>query len=166
MLNIRTAVDEDAAVVAALIRASFQKQAELLAINPQQYPNYVGFETEEGIRRRLAVGVQLLLAYERAEPIGTVSYAGDSGHGEITRLAVLPAHRGNGYGRELMSYAENRLLVTGAEVVELSLVAQFHRLQTFYEALGYVPCEVRRVRSLPFNILVMRKLLSNQSPPS
>ena len=73
------------------------------------------------------------------------------------RLAVLPPHRGNDYGRELMTRAEDQLTAAGAIVVKVSIVAQFRRLQSYYEDLGYSARDLTRVPSLPFELLMQKE---------
>jgi hypothetical protein len=62
-----------------------------------------------------------------------------------------------------MAYAEQYLLTNGAAVLELSIVAQFERLQTYYEGLGYSTTDQRRVSSLPFDLLFLVKRLREPS---
>ncbi len=162
VLTIRTATEADAPVIASIIGESFREQAELLGISRTDYPNYVAFETEARVRSRLDAGVHIALASRGDQVVGTVSsMRHHQGSIEITRLAVLPAQRGNGYGRELMEYAESRLVALGAAAVEISIVAKFQRLQAYYEQLGYSAVELKRVPSLPFELLTMRKLLES-----
>jgi GNAT superfamily N-acetyltransferase len=162
MLAIRTATEADASVIASIIGQSFRKQAEVLGISPIEYPNYVAFETEAGVRRRLDSGAHVALGHRGDEIFGTVScVARRGGPAEIMRLAVLPSHRGNGYGRELMMYAENRLVAAGADAVELSIVAKFLRLRSYYEEQGYSASKLKTVASLPFELLYMQKVLGD-----
>jgi GNAT superfamily N-acetyltransferase len=169
MLKFTTAVDADSPLVASLIQRCFQQQAQALAISEIDYPSYVAFETEVGVRRRIASGIHVALAYLGEEPIGTVSCAlqRDAARpSEIMRLGVLPGHRGAGYGRELMQYAEGHLVAVGALVAEVSIVAKFDRLRAYYEDLGYSVWDSRQVPSLPFELLFMQKTLNLKLPPT
>lgn len=53
----------------------------------------------------------------------------------LGRLAVLPEHRGQGYGRRLLEEAEKQLNIFGIQII--SLHAQASAIG-FYEALGYI----------------------------
>lgn len=160
MLTIRTATEADAPGVASIIGLSFRKQAELLGISRIEYPNYVAFETDVGVRRRLDSGAHVAMGYCGDEVIGTVTCVRRADElPEISRLAVLPPHRGSGYGRELMTYAENTLAAAGARVVEISIVAKFRRLQDYYERLGYSVRILERASSLPFELAYMQKVV-------
>lgn len=160
LLSIRAATEADVELVASLVRECFRKQAEALSISPHEYPNYVAFETAAIVRKRMASGANVALAFRDEQLVGTVSWRliGERG-GEVTRLGVIPLYRGRGFGHELMAYAERQLSSAGAVEAQLSIVAQFRRLEAYYTGQGYATREVRRVPSLPFEILYMAKAL-------
>jgi GNAT superfamily N-acetyltransferase len=169
MLEFTPAALHDAAVAAALVRVSFAKQAELLGLSEHDCPGYVGFETELRTRQRLAAGWCIAVASIAGTRVGTVSWRyrdGTDAAGEIARLAVLPAHRGLGYGRLLMEHAEDQLMSAGASLAALSIVAEFDGLRTYYQTLGYRGTGQSRVPGLPFEILLMKKTLAGTTPLS
>jgi GNAT superfamily N-acetyltransferase len=157
-LEIRKAGMEDGATVARLIRASFQQQAELLHISETAYPNYVAFETEEKAQSRV-VHTEVKLLFVDAVPIGTIGSHHKDEVGHIERLAVLPGHRGNDYGRILLEHAEAELSAAGCKVIHISIVADFHRLKEYYEALGYRQQRRAAFAALPFEVLFLSKSL-------
>ena len=57
----------------------------------------------------------------------------------LSRLAVVPEHRGRGLAKKLVSAVEKEALKAGAEHVWLSVRLVLTELRTFYEGLGYVP---------------------------
>lgn len=150
-------------LISEIISKSFQKQAELRGIKKEKYPNFVAFETAEGVQKRIKNGDHVALAYLHNKGIGTVSYKVDSNQsdkGYIKRLAVLPEFRGNKYGELLMEFAETWLKKNKVTRVELSIVAQYNGLQRYYERLGYFPREKKFFSSLPFEVLYMEKYLN------
>ena len=105
-------------------------------------------------------GNHVLVADLAGRLIGTVAFGWvvrDSPKGEIARLAVLPTYRGTGLGRVLMGAAEAALGQIGVTMVEISIVAKFDRLRSYYEALGYTTTRLRRFDALPFDVLFMEK---------
>jgi len=68
-------------------------------------------------------------------------------------MAGVPAQLGWRRTRLRAFYA------AAAVAVELSIVAKFPRLQSYYEELGYSVSTIERVSSLPFELLCMRKVL-------
>ena len=165
-LRIEQAKADQVELVAEIIRRAFARQAQALGMDRDHFPNYVAFETGESLRRRMAGGQVVLLAYRTTEigedPVGTISYRQDPAElarGEIQRLAVLPEHRKKGYGAQLLAEAERQMAERGVREVTLSLVASLLRLQNYYEEMGYQPLEMRQLSSLPFDVLIMGKQL-------
>jgi GNAT superfamily N-acetyltransferase len=71
------------------------------------------------------------------EVIGTI-LAGHDGHrGWIYHLATHPDHRGLGYARRLLAYAEAHLAGLGVPKVNLQIRPGNAAVQGFYERLGY-----------------------------
>src|SRR4051794_2955594 len=95
MLSLQIATEIDAPAIAGLIRQAFERQAAILGMQPTEQPHYVAFDDAARVRQRMMTGVQMALLRTSDLPIGTVSWSisgEDSGRGELTRLAVLPAH--------------------------------------------------------------------------
>jgi len=64
--------------------------------------------------------------------------AGYDGHrGWINALAVHPDHRGQGYGAMMMRQAVALLTKRGAVKINLQIRGDNHRLQRYYESLGF-----------------------------
>jgi GNAT superfamily N-acetyltransferase len=151
---------EESDIVADIIRKSFSKQAYIMGINHKDYPNYVAFETSESINSKIENGEVVLLAWLDDIPIGTVRYIIDKENplrGYINRLAVIPEYRGNAHGKILMDYAEEKLLQSGVEEIEISIVKKFEKLEKYYEDLGYKYVRDQSFPSLPFEVRFMVK---------
>jgi ribosomal protein S18 acetylase RimI-like enzyme len=56
---------------------------------------------------------------------------------EMTRVAVLPAYQGQGYGRAIVRALEDAARERGAERVVLETGEEQHAAQGLYESLGY-----------------------------
>ncbi|WP_136687938.1 GNAT family N-acetyltransferase [Halorhabdus amylolytica] len=75
------------------------------------------------------------VAYADDEPVGAARLREpEAGVGKIERLAVLPAHREEGLGRQLMDVVEREAERWGLQ--RLTLHGQL-RVADFYEHLGY-----------------------------
>lgn len=149
-------------IISRIIQTAFVDQATLLQLTPEQYPNFVGFETPERTYGRLTNGDIALLAQWENNIIGTVSYqplTEKAGVGYIKRLAILPGFRGCNRGELLMYQAEESLRKAGAIRAEISIVAEFSRLQAYYHHLGYQDGLLTQVPSLPFPIQYLYKRL-------
>ena len=77
----------------------------------------------------------VLVAREDAALAGSVMVGFDGHRGWVYYLAVSPAHRRKGLGRELMAGAEAWLRARGAPKIQL-MVREDNEAVGFYEALG------------------------------
>ncbi|MFZ5645128.1 MAG: GNAT family N-acetyltransferase [Bacillota bacterium] len=160
MIRIEEADYAYSELISGIIRKSFKTQADILGISEESYPNYVAFETPARVRGRMDKGSLFFLAFQGDIPVGTVSISRDRNNlkrGYISRFCVIPEYRGRDYGKLLISHAENILRASGVECIEISIVAEFTRLEEYYSRLGYIANEKKTVPSLPFLILYMEK---------
>lgn len=103
------------------------------------------------IQRKLAVGRELFLVGTREGTIVAAAMGGYEGHrGWVNYLAVAPAERGNGLGREMMQELETRLLALGCPKLNLMVRHSNAEAIAFYQALGY---QVDAVTSLGKRLL-------------
>jgi len=93
---------------------------------------------DRDIALKRAFQPDLLFVVERdGQLVGSVM-AGYEGHrGQINYLAVHPNVQGQGLGRDLMTFAEDRLRALGAPKINLQVRAANHDVIAFYETLGY-----------------------------
>jgi GNAT superfamily N-acetyltransferase len=70
-------------------------------------------------------------------PRRTSEYPGPAIAGTFSQLAVLPSHRGTGFGRQLLEFAENRLVELGADDVVIDTSSLATQLIAWYERRGY-----------------------------
>lgn len=74
----------------------------------------------------------------------------------MERLAVLPQHRGNGYGARLAQHALREAKQMGAAIVGVGIIAADVGLKNFYQALGFEACQTKHFPHLPFQVTFMR----------
>jgi GNAT superfamily N-acetyltransferase len=161
-LEIRAAGPTEAGLIARIVQESFRAQAEMQGIRADQYPKYVAFTDEAAVLKALEKGHNAALLYHGAEPIGGIWHALDWNDpllGHVSKLAVLPAHRGWGYGKMLFAYAEDKLRALGAQHARLTCNARLTGLRAYYERLGYRVVKQEPWPTLPFEVLMMEKEL-------
>lgn len=67
---------------------------------------------------------------------------------EVSCIAVHRDHRGKGYGRALLEYAESWAVGQGAKLLQVKTLAEsnpsseYRQTRAFYTFMGYVPVEV------------------------
>lgn len=83
-------------------------------------------------------GSVILLAEEGGEVIGyAAGYMEGRGVGHVASLAVRPAFRGRGVGKELMKALEAELMTRGARRLRLEVRESNMVARRLYEGLGY-----------------------------
>lgn len=89
--------------------------------------------------RKLAVDDGLLfVALDGARVVGTAMAGYDGHRGWLYSIAVEPAHRGRGIGRQLVRRAETALTRLGCVKINLQIADGNEGVAGFYETLGYV----------------------------
>jgi ribosomal protein S18 acetylase RimI-like enzyme len=81
----------------------------------------------------------LIVATDDKNVIGTLIVAFDGWRGSYYRLAVHPAHRGQGVARSLVAEGEARLARRGCRRISLFAVAAHEPAVAFWKAVGYRP---------------------------
>lgn len=77
------------------------------------------------------------LYYVDGHPVGTVMLRKEGEVGRVVSLGVLPDHRRQGIGAELMRQAEEFMRDKGARVMLLEVGVHNESAIAFYERLGY-----------------------------
>ena len=75
-------------------------------------------------------------------------YEQDVSRGMVENVYVLPAHRNEGVGSQLLDYAESTLASEGAAVVALSVLAENEDARDLYRDRGYRPHRITMERPL------------------
>ena len=130
---LREAVDEDAPLLAGVIRAAFEDHRGRL--DPASSAHA---ETDETVRQRLQLGRGVLAMVEN-EVAGCVFYKEVNGYLNLGRLAVLRSYRGQGVGGRLVEYVEARSRELGLFRVRLGVRIPLAETQAYYERRGYSP---------------------------
>ena len=77
------------------------------------------------------------VAVAAAEVVGTVMAGYDGHRGWLYSVAVSPAHRKLGAGRQLVAHAEQSLVSRGCLKINLQLLQSNAAVAAFYASLGY-----------------------------
>ena len=79
----------------------------------------------------------VLVAETDGRLVGTIIAAWDGWRGSVYRLAVAPAYRRNGLGRQLLQVAEERLAGLGAVRLQATVVETDDLATSFWQASGW-----------------------------
>lgn len=100
-------------------------------------------DPKRDIRRKLADSPELFFVGELDGSIIATVVVGYDGHrGWIYYLAVDPDMQKHGYGREIMRYAEEKLLELGCPKIDLMVRKTNSGVIGFYQSIGYTEDDV------------------------
>jgi ribosomal protein S18 acetylase RimI-like enzyme len=88
-------------------------------------------------RAREGTNATVLLGRNDGVLAASVLVGHDGHRGWVYYVTVDPEHRHKGYGREIMTAAENWLRARGIEKLQLMVRGDNAKVHAFYEALGY-----------------------------
>jgi ribosomal protein S18 acetylase RimI-like enzyme len=88
-------------------------------------------------RARKETNATVLLGRNDDALLASVLVGHDGHRGWVYYVTVDPDHRHKGYGREIMTAAENWLRARGIEKLQLMVRGDNAKVHAFYEALGY-----------------------------
>jgi ribosomal protein S18 acetylase RimI-like enzyme len=131
--QLREATEADADTLAALVREAFEEFRGRL--DP---PSGGHAETPDAVRERLQYA-RAVLALAGEQPVGCVFYETTGAYVYLSRLAVLPTHRGRGLARALIDHVEGQGRALGLPCARLGVRVALHRQQAYYRRLGYRP---------------------------
>ncbi|MEZ4634337.1 MAG: GNAT family N-acetyltransferase [Caldilineaceae bacterium] len=130
-ISLHHATAEDVPALLSIIRAAFEQYRGRL--DP---PSGAHSEDESSIRAKLT-GETAVLAWEEGKPVAAVFYQVCPDHVYLHRLAVLPSHRGRGFGRRLVDYVEAQALILERPRVQLGVRLALPENLDYYQRLGY-----------------------------
>ena len=126
--EIRRAAPADAAAIAALTRAAYEKWIPVIGRAPK--PMTADYAA--------AVHAHLIdLLFADGALVAVVECIKEPGHLLIENLAVDPAHQGSGYGRRMLAQAEEIARELGFTEVRLYTNKLFAENVAFYRKHGY-----------------------------
>ena len=159
---IREVRKEDIPECVKVIRESFATVAEELGFTEENAPRFTAFATTEerllwqieGEGRRMyafisggsIVGYFSLLAQDKAEC-------------ELNNLCVLPEHRHDGIGGELLEYAFETARGLGCGKMNIGIVEENKVLRRWYEGFGFIHTGTKKFDFFPFTCGYMEKVL-------
>lgn len=163
-IKIKGFKKEEARSYIEVIQGAFKPVAESLKMTKENFPGSGAFFTKDNLNNLLDKKADIFGLYcieDEECLIGTLVISSkDKLKYKIEKLAVLPAYRHRGYGRELMCFAESFISKKGGDKANLGLVLENDQLLKWYESLGYTVKKRKPYRHSVFTIAFMEKKLS------
>jgi len=141
-----------------VIRASFATVAKDLGLTEQNCPKYVGFVTStERLQNQHNWGWRMYGLFDKELLIGYVSISKEAeGTFEIHNLAVIPEHRHNGHGKQLLDFCKAKVKELGGSKIAISITEENKVLKDWYAANGFTHTGTKRFGHLPFTVGYMQ----------
>lgn len=159
-LLIVQATETDIDRLSRLIRDSFADVADRFELTPQNCPRHPSNYTREWVERDLRRGVRYFILSAGGVAVGCVGLEKASqATFYMERLAVLPDHRGKGYGTRLARHAISQVRKSGAASVGIGIIAADTGLKAFYKALDFEEGETKTFPHLPFAVAFLKVLV-------
>lgn len=152
-MSVRKAGVSDLQIIANITETTISE------IYPHYYPKgavvfFLNHHREENILRDIEHGLVFICVNSRQEVTGTVTVKDN----EILRLFVLPQFQGKGYGRELLTFAENAIFENYDEaVIDSSLPAKRIYLDRGYKETESNVIEVLYNDYLCYDVMIKKK---------
>jgi ribosomal protein S18 acetylase RimI-like enzyme len=127
-LMLRRASPPDAAAVRDLTRAAYAKWLNVIGREPR--PMTADYDV--AVREHI---VDML--HDKGKLVALIEMRQEVDHLLIVNVAVLPAFQGHGYGRSLLSHAEEYASALQLPELRLYTHSRFTENLLFYERLGY-----------------------------
>jgi len=154
------ATEADIDLLSMLIRDSFADVADRFELTPENCPKHPSNYTGEWVERDLKRGVRYFILIADGAVVGCVGVEKASpAICYMERLAVLPDHRGQGYGTRLVRHAIDQAREIGAFTVGIGIIAADTGLRDFYKALGFNEGETKTFPHLPFAVAFLNVLV-------
>jgi diamine N-acetyltransferase len=156
--ELRSGEEVDACV--ALLRAAFATVAEEFGLTEETAPTNAAFATRANLQRHIDSGLRLFGMKDGTALIGCVGIRpskADTCAFTVERLAVLPASRHRGHGRQLMDFALRTIGAVGGRTASIGVMDTNERLKAWYRSMGFAPHDRRRIPHLPFKVCFMAR---------
>jgi ribosomal protein S18 acetylase RimI-like enzyme len=154
MVNLVREVSADELDTCAdVIRRAFGTVAEEFGLTAENVPTNGAFlKTERLVAERdkgfLQYGLSAagsIVGFMQLEKAGDGAYY-------LEKLAVLPEHRHQGYGRQLLDFAKNKVRVLGGIKIGITIIEENTRLKDWYNAYGFTHTGTKKFDHLPFTV--------------
>jgi len=156
--RIRMATHDDMDLLASLIREAFRDVAERFNLTPENCPTHPSNCTADWIRSALEKGVLYFILEGGKGPCGCVALERANSHlCYLERLGVLPAFRGQGFGKALVRHALEKAQALGAKNMEIGIISEQKELENWYNRLGFSNKGRKQFKHLPFEVTFMGK---------
>ena len=140
-------------IAANVIRVSFATVAEEFSLTEQNCPSHTSFIKVDKLKNNFERGWLMYGLYCDGQLVGYVSLSQENdGIYELHNLAVLPEHRHEGYGKQLLEFCKNKIKALGCNKITIGIIEENTVLKNWYTANGFVHTGIKTFAHLPFTV--------------
>lgn len=155
-MQIRKAYQDDAQLLASIISRANNDVAVRFNITRQNCSKHPSFCTPDWIENELQRGQRYFLWQDNEKHLGCVAYEeADQSLAYLNRLSVLPEHRKQGIGEELVNHIIKLAREEKKRTISIGIIEEHDQLRNWYAKLGFASGEVKQFEHLPFTVLYM-----------
>lgn len=154
--RLRRAMPADAATIRDLTRAAYAKWVAVIGREPRP----MTADYDKAVRDHV---VDLLIL--DGNPVALIEMRPEADHLLIVNVAVLPACQGCGYGRALLTHAEELARSTGLNEIRLYTNGSFTENLKLYKQVGYKVDREETSPHLGLAVYMSKNLLPALPPP-
>jgi len=134
-----------------VIHDSFRTVAEEFGLTPENCPKHTSFLPLTFLETQMKWGWHMFALYAGKRIIGYMSLSKSSEcEYELHNLAVLPAYRHSGFGRQLLDHAKETVKALGGTTIKIGIIEESTVLKNWYIANGFVHTGTKKFDHLPF----------------
>lgn len=142
-----------------IINKSFLTVAKELNLTKENAPTNPAFITYNSLLELKKKEVKFfeLIVYNDI-PVGFIAIEkADENIFYLEKLAVLPEHRHNGYGKLLMDFAFNYVKKYNGKKISIGIVDENKKLKNWYKDYGFKETGKKKFEHLPFTVCFLEK---------
>ena len=155
-IKIREAKNYDIKLLSNIICASHKDVAQKFNLTIENCPTHPSNCSVDWIEKDFARGVQYYIFEYSGIAKGCVSLEHiNADICYIERLSVLREYRRHGFGEQLVTHAIDAARALGVKAISIGTIAEFVKLNEWYQKRGFIKGEVKEFEHLPFQVLLM-----------
>jgi GNAT superfamily N-acetyltransferase len=155
-MPIRPAELADSETLAMLIREANKDVAIAFGLNAQNCPKHPSFCTDSWIEADVQRGERYFIFHAGPIPVACVAYETPRpGLAYLNRLSVLPSHRRQGIGEQLVRFIIDKAHSESINTLSIGVIGEHLALQHWYARLGFTHGTTQRFAHLPFSVKYM-----------
>jgi len=142
-----------------VLQNSFLTVANDLHLTIENAPTNPAFITFNSLKASINRGLTMFTALKNHISIGCIGIEDSKKNSifYIERVAILPEYRHNGFGKQLLDFAFNKIQQLGGKTVSIAVIEENSILKNWYIKYGFSEASLKTFDHLPFTVCFMKK---------